>query len=116
MDYHHVAADLHAVSLRVVDSGLYFGLEVADPAVPAESVPTTEGVRAMLIKLLVANCAYFFFVILQKRTPHFLIRQRFLGRREAKLVLEDIFLVKPFIKTIVAPAEVPRNNYHLVKV
>ena len=116
MDCHHVAADLHAVCLRVVDSGLYFGLEVADPAVLAESVPTTKGVRVMLIKLLVANCAQLLFVILQKRSPHFLIRQRFPGRREANLVLEDIFLVKPFIKTIIAPAEVPPDNYHLIKV
>lgn len=116
MDCHHVAADLHAVSLRVVDSRLYFGLEVADPAVLAESVPTTKGVRVKLIKLLVANCAYFFYVILQKRSPHFLIRQRFFGRRDANLVLEDIFLVKPFIKTIIAPAEVPPDNYHLIKV
>jgi len=116
MDNHHVAADLHAVCLRVVDPGLYFGLEVADPAVLAESVPTTKGVRVILIKLLVANRAYFFFVILQKRSPYFLIRQRFLGRYDANLVLEDIFLVKPFIKTIIAPAEVPRYNYHLIKI
>lgn len=64
MDCHHVAADLHAVCLRVVDSGLYFGLEVAEPAVLAESMPTSKRVRVMLIQLLVANCAYFFFVIL----------------------------------------------------
>ena len=65
MDNHHVASNLHAVCLRIIDSGFNFLLEVVDPAVLAKSVAAFKSVRVILVKLLVANCTQLVIIILK---------------------------------------------------